>query len=47
LILDLNKEDSTKVIKEAMKKRVNEMAKNYLVKKHNIELEEIPVLLFF
>jgi mRNA degradation ribonuclease J1/J2 len=39
--------DSTKIIKEAIKRRLNELVKNYLAKEHEIDLEELPILLFF
>ena len=47
LTYGLTQKDSIKTIREVVRRRLNELAKVYLSNEHEIEIEELPVLLFF
>lgn len=47
LTYGLTQKDSIKTIREVVRKRLNELAKVYLSNEHEIEIEELPILLFF
>ena len=46
LVPDIKKEDSIKIIKRAVERRLNSLVSNYLNLEHDINLEEALILLF-
>jgi mRNA degradation ribonuclease J1/J2 len=44
---NLKRDDSVKLIKEAIRRRLSELVRTYLSSEYEIELEELPILLFF